>query len=117
MTTAITPQTTQTADERWTQIEEFLNFKNLRLSTRRSYETWLRNFSAWTAKRWQDVTHDDIVQYCTHLAQQKKTDRWSTRSTPRYSLNSQHAALIALKSFFGWLQQHSYIAQNPTYDR
>jgi len=117
MTTAMTPQTDQKADERWTQIEEFLNFKNLRLSTRRSYETWLRNFSAWAAKPWRDITHDDIAQYCVHLAQQKKTDRWSTRLMPRYSLNSQYAALIALKSFFGWLQQHSYIAHNPTYDR
>ena len=79
MTTAITPQTTQNVDERWTQIEEFLNVKNLRLSTRRSYETWLRNFSAWTAKPWQEITHDDIAQYCAHLAQQKKPDRWSTR--------------------------------------
>ena len=115
MTTAMTPQTTQKVDERWTQIEEFLNVKNLRLSTRRSYETWLRNFSAWTAKGWQDVTHNDITQYCADLAQQKKKDRWSTRLTLRYSLNSQYAALIALKSFFGWLQQHSYIAQNPTH--
>ncbi len=115
MTTAIIPQTTHKVDERGTQIEEFLNVKNLRLSTRRSYETWLRNFSAWTAKSWQDITHDDIAQYCADLAQQKKKDRWSTRLAPRYSLNSQHAALIALKSFFGWLQQHSYIAQNPTH--
>ena len=117
MVTATTPPATQTVDERWKQIEEFLDFKNLRLSTRRSYETWLRNFSAWTAKRWQDITQDDIIQYCDYLAQQKKKDRWTTRLTPRYSLNSQYAALIALKSFFGWLQQHSYIAQNPTYNR
>jgi site-specific recombinase XerD len=117
MVTATTPLATQTVDERWTQIEEFLDFKNLRLSSRRSYETWLRNFSAWTVKHWQDITHDDIRQYCDHLAQQQKKDRWTTRLTPRYSLNSQYAALIALKSFFGWLQQNSYIVQNPTYNR
>jgi site-specific recombinase XerD len=117
MVTATTSPSPQTVDERWIQIEEFLDFKNLRLSSRRSYETWLRSFSAWTAKRWQDITYDDIRQYCDHLAQQKKKDRWTTRLTPRYSLNSQYAALIALKSFFGWLQQNSYIVQNPTCNR
>jgi hypothetical protein len=30
MVTAITSLSTQTVDERWTQIEKFLDFKNLR---------------------------------------------------------------------------------------
>jgi site-specific recombinase XerD len=110
-----TPQTTH-IDERWAQVEEFLNFKKLRPSTRRSYETWLRNFYRWNLKPWAEISSLDIQQYCDHLAKQTKRDRWSSRQVPRYSPNSQNAALITLKSFFGWLNQQSYIPHHPVYD-
>lgn len=101
-------------DLRWIRVEQWLAAKSLAKNTKRSYIKELKRFWNWTNKPWNQVTTWDVTCYKEHLEtaliQESETDTLKRQLSP----NSVALAMRSLKSFFRWLRQANYIADNPT---
>jgi integrase/recombinase XerD len=98
---------TQTADLRWSRMEEFLRSRELRPNTRKAYEREYKAFLRWTEKGWHEVTARDIDRYKLHLKDQP-SKRGGQRKAATINLS-----LSALQSIFKWLCARDYIGKDP----
>lgn len=101
-------------DLRWMRVEQWLTAKSLTENTRRAYTKELKRFWNWTDKPWNQVSTWDITRYKDHLETATIQDQQTGNRRQQFSSNSVALAIRALKSFFRWMQQAYYIANNPT---
>lgn len=85
-----------------TRIEQFLKSKALAAKTQKEYRRELLRFLSWANKEWADVTSQDIAEFKVQLQQRG------------LSSASVAQAIAALKSFFRWMVDSHYLADNPT---
>jgi integrase/recombinase XerD len=101
-------------DLRWMRVEQWLAAKSLSANTKRSYIKELKRFWNWTDKPWDQVTTWDVTRYKDHLEKAAIQDSETNSPKRQLSPNSVALAVRSLKSFFRWMQQAHYIAENPT---
>lgn len=101
-------------DLRWLQVEQWLAAKSLAQNTKRSYRKELTRFWHWTDKSWSQITTWDITRYKNYLETAIIQDPGTGIPKRQLSPNSIALAVRSLKSFFAWMQQANYIAENPT---
>ena len=70
----VVPQATREPD--W--VDRFLENRELRPSTKKTYTRQLRQFQRWLAgKGWPDVTEQELTRYKTHLKTTPKANSFS----------------------------------------
>ena len=102
----VAPQVTHEPD--W--VDRFLEDRELRPSTKKTYTRQLRQFQRWLAgKGWPDVTEQDLTRYKTYLKTTPKSNSIDETLSPA-SINQ---ALASIQSFFKWLTAKRLILYNP----
>ena len=90
-------------------VDRFLEDRELRPSTKKTYTRQLRQFQRWLAgKGWPEVTEQDLTHYKTHLKTTTKANTLEQSLSPA-SINQ---ALAAIQSFFKWLTAKRLIQYN-----
>jgi integrase/recombinase XerD len=84
------------------RIEQFLKSKALAAKTQKEYRRELQRFLSWANKEWAYVTSQDIAEFKVQLQQRG------------LSSASVAQAIAALKTFFRWMVDSHYLADNPT---
>ncbi|MEO0869613.1 MAG: tyrosine-type recombinase/integrase, partial [Cyanobacteria bacterium J06642_11] len=91
-------------------VDRFLEDRELRPSTKKTYMRQLHQFRRWLAgKGWPEVTEQDLTGYKTHLKTTPKANSLDQSLSPA-SINQ---ALAAIQSFFKWLTVKQLIQYNP----
>ncbi len=91
-------------------VDRFLEDREVRPSTKKTYTRQLRQFQRWlTGKGWPDVTEQDLTRYKTHLKTTPKANSLEDTLSPA-SINQ---ALASIQSFFKWLTAKRLIQYNP----
>lgn len=91
-------------------VDRFLEDRELRANTKKTYTRQLRQFQRWlTGKGWPDVTEQDLTNYKTHLKTTPKVNSPDETLSPA-SINQ---ALASIQSFFKWLTAKRLIEYNP----
>lgn len=91
-------------------VERFLEDRELRPSTKKTYTRQLRQFQRWlTGKGWPDITEQDLTNYKTYLKTTPKANSLDETLSPA-SINQ---ALASIQSFFKWLTAKRFIQYNP----
>jgi integrase/recombinase XerD len=85
-----------------TKIDQFLKSKALAAKTQKEYRRELQRFLSWANKEWADITSQDVAEFKFQLQQRG------------LSSASVAQAIAALKSFFRWMVDSHYLADNPT---
>jgi integrase/recombinase XerD len=85
-----------------TKIDQFLKSKALSAKTQKEYRRELQRFLSWANKEWADITSQDVAEFKVQLQQRG------------LSPASVAQAIAALKSFFRWMVDSLYLAENPT---
>lgn len=84
------------------KIDQFLKSKSLAAKTQKEYRRELLRFLDWVNKEWTEVTSQDVAEFKFQLQQRG------------LSAASVAQAIAALKSFFRWMVDSKYLADNPT---
>jgi len=96
------------------QFLEGRSIKNYSDDTVERYKTSLKKFIHWCDERDlqqpQEITKPILEQYQRHLYYYRK------ENGQPLTFGSQHALLVAVKSFFKWLSQENYLLYNPATD-
>ncbi|KAM3101041.1 tyrosine-type recombinase/integrase [Phormidesmis sp. 146-12] len=102
--TNINPSTLEVVgeDAPQTKIDQFLKSKALAAKTQKEYRRELQRFLTWANKEWADITSQDVAEFKFQLQQRG------------LSPASVAQAIAALKSFFRWMVDSHYLAENPT---
>ena len=91
-------------------VDQFLEDRELRPNTKKTYTRQLRQFQRWLAgKGWPDVTEQDLTRYKTHLKTTPKANSLDETLSPA----SITQALASIQSFFKWLTAKRLIQYNP----
>jgi len=85
-----------------TKIDQFLKSKALAAKTQKEYRRELQRFLSWANQEWADITSQDVAEFKVQLQQRG------------LSPASVAQAIAALKSFFRWMVDSHYLAENPT---
>ncbi len=88
-------------DIRSVKVREFLNAGGFELNTRRNYERELYRFLLWSELLWSEIKpHHLNAHYLRYLTEEVRTNQGKPLST-----SSRNLAVMALRSFFGWLHK------------
>jgi integrase/recombinase XerD len=96
------------ADGRLGRIDEFFQARSLAPNTEKAYRHDLSYWLNWTDRDWAAIDSRQMAQFKRDLGAQ------TTRGQSPRSDASVRRILGTLQTFYAWLQQSGYVADNPT---
>jgi site-specific recombinase XerD len=95
----------QAFDDRYLQVEAFLQSKQFKPNTQKLYKRKLQRWINWTDQPWASTTEETITRYLNDLQRNQTAQNSSNASLV--------STLTALKSFFNWMAKTRQIEVTP----
>lgn len=94
-------------DPRWELFNQFLEAKDFKENTIKTYRNDIRSFLQWSSTDWKDLKIKEFIDYKKYLLEKDNKNKHLKPATIV-------RALKTMKNFYNWLLICEYIKTNPT---